>query len=154
FDQNGKCLDYFTKACKKLLGRNPGRENVVDLINYDDKETFKVWLNTLFEEPMPFEELLEFGPSSVPVSVSWNDPEFKYVGLEFFAMRNEENKIENIVMVATDKTKEFQAGKESETQQNYINMLSKVLKDKTSFVRFVGQFQRSMEEQLAKPDFD
>lgn len=144
FNRDGICHSKYTRACQDLFGRSPDGEDVSALINYEDRETFKTWINTLFEEPMPFQDLLPFGPQFVPASVPWTEETFKHIALEFFPMRNEE-KVENVVMVATDKTQEFKASKENEVQQSYINMLSKVLKDKDTFLRFVKQFNEVLQ---------
>ncbi|HXH76828.1 MAG TPA: ATP-binding protein [Bacteriovoracaceae bacterium] len=154
FDKDGICHSTYTKACTSLLGMSPDGMPVTNLINYEDTETFNSWISTLYDEPMPFEDLLPFGPQFIPVEASWKDESFKHVGLEFFAMRGDESKIENIVMVATDKTKEFQASKENEVQQSYIMMLSKVLKDKVNFTRFVSQYRIGLGENIGKKDVD
>ncbi len=49
-----------------------------------------------------------------------------------------------MVLVVTDKTREFRALKEVEAQQNLLNLMSKVLRDEASFIRFAGTFEEAL----------
>lgn len=162
FDRNGICMDLHTKACVKLIGVAPGGKSLGKLIHSPDQELLKDWIMNLFEEMIPFESLVELGQKFIPCNEHHSSPSFKHITLEFFPMRDDEEKVQNVVMVASDKTREYKAFKEVEAQQNYVKLVSKVLKDKISFMRFVNSFEESLisekikitaEESVNKEDF-
>lgn len=150
FDRKGICLNLYTKACENLLNAKPPGRNLGDLIKAENKELLNDWIANLFEEMIPFQSLVELGQKSIPTQVDYSSNNFKHVTLEFFPMRDEEEKVQNIVMVASDKTKEFKAYKEVEAQQNYVKLVTKVIKDKSNFLRFTNLFEVSLKEEIEK----
>lgn len=144
FDQNGKCLDLYTKACEKLIGTEPADKEVADLIKSEDKPLFNQWVQSLFEEMIPFESLVELGQRAIPCTEDYTSRNFKHVTLEFFPMRDDQNKVQNVIMVASDKTREFKANKEVEAQKNYVKLVAKVFKNKKEFLRFEETFKTSL----------
>lgn len=153
FDRNGRCQSFYSSACEKLLGEDPAGKNVVNLIRPDDESTFMEWVNGLFEEMLPFKNLAELGMKSLPMDKEFTDPGFKHVALEYFPMRDEQGKVVNVVLVATDKTKEIKAQRESEERKNYVAFIGKVVKNRKSFEDFaqlfldsLGSFSQTLEE--------
>lgn len=147
FNREGQCLELFTKASENLLGENPSHKDLATLLKVPDNNMFKEWVINLYDEMIPFESLLELGPKSIKSSVNFKDRDFKHITLEFFPMRNDQEKIDNIVLVATDKTKEFRAAKEIEEQKNYVKLVNKVIKDKNNFLRFISLFTESLKNE-------
>lgn len=144
FDREGTCLDLHTKACEKLIGMDPTGQPLAKLIKAEDESVFNIWVDNLFEEMIPFESLVELGQKSIPCNTDYKSSDFRHITLQFFPMRDDENLIKNVVMVASDETREFKAFKEVEAQQNFAKLVSKVLKDKNSFVRFLKLFEESL----------
>ncbi len=145
FNQEGRCFDTYTKACEKLLGTSPFRKNIKDILSPPDSKVFDDWIKSLYEELIPFQSLSKLGPQSITKGENYKALNFKHIGLEYFPMRDEENKVSNIVMVATDKTKEFKAGKELQEQKDHIKLVGKVIKNKKSFFDFMDDFEKSLE---------
>lgn len=150
FDRNGICLELHTKACIPLLGTNPTGKQLGKIIKSQDQELLKSWIENLFEELIPFESLVDLGQKSIPTKYQYTAPEFKHVTLEFFPMRDDEGKIQNVVMVASDKTTEFKANKEIESQKNYVRLVTKVLKDKVNFRRTMTMFDQALNQEKEK----
>lgn len=148
FDRSGHCLDLFTKACKKILGMEPANKKLKEILRPDDEAIFNDWVSNLFEEMIPFDSLAELGPKFIEPISDFKDKKFKHVTLEYFPMRNNEGKIENVVLVATDNTKEFKAQKQILEEQNFVKLISKVVKDKKMFNRFVEMFESSLKYEL------
>lgn len=150
FDKSGVCLDLYTKACEKLMGVNPSNKPLVEVVRPEDPGLFGDWVSNLFEEMIPFESIVELGPRSLPGSKDYKAFDFKHVTLDFFPMRSDEGKIENVVLVATDKTKEFKAQKQIIEEQNYVKLVTKVINDKRNFLRFIQLFETSLKEEADK----
>ena len=146
FQHDGVCSDLYTKACEKLLGTSPANKSLGPLIQATDENLMSTWIKSLFEEMIPFESLAELGPRSIPCIYEYKHKDFKHITLEFFPMRGDDQKIENVVMVATDKTREFKAKQQVIEEQNYVKLVTKVLKDKRNFLRFVDLFEKSLSE--------
>lgn len=146
FDQTGRCHDLYTNACEKLLGVNPSGKMLPNVIKSPNPDLTIQWVDTLFQEMIPFESMIELGQKSVPTTLSYEDDGFQHVELEFYPIRNEDEQIENVVLLATDKTKEFKSSKALEKQQAYVELVSKVVKDKNNFLRFYDLFTNSMKE--------
>lgn len=146
FDRSGTCLDLYTKACEKLLGLAPANKQLSTILKAEDKDLFGAWIGSLFEEMIPFESLVELGLKAVPGASDYRQKDFKHITLEFFPMRGEAGSIDNVVMVATDKTKEYKAQKQVIEEQNYVKLVTKVIKEKANFLRFVELFQNSFNE--------
>ncbi len=147
FGREGICLDLHTKACIDLIGENPADKKLADLIKAEDKNLLTDWIENLFEEMIPFESLVELGQKSIPCKEDYRSFNFKHVTLEFFPIRNDEGRVKNVVMVASDKTREFKAFKEVEAQQNYVKLVTKVLNDKIRFIRFADLFEESLKRE-------
>jgi two-component system chemotaxis sensor kinase CheA len=151
FGADGKVLPLYTTACEKLFGVSPKGKDLAQVVKAPDKKLFKDWVGNLFEEMIPFESMLELGMKHVPHTTDdYKDAKFSHVTLEYFPIRNAENQIDNVVLVATDETKEFRAAKQVEEQQNYVKLVTKVLGDKRGFMRFVGMFEDSMDQEINK----
>jgi two-component system chemotaxis sensor kinase CheA len=150
FDRSGLCLDLYTKACEKLMGINPSNRPLAEVVNPEDSDTFRDWVTNLFDEMIPFESIVELGPKSLSGTKDYKALNFKHVTLDFFPMRSEEGIIENVVMVATDKTREFKAQKQIVEEQNYVKLVTKVINDKKNFLRFIDLFETSLKEEAGK----
>jgi two-component system chemotaxis sensor kinase CheA len=146
FQRKGICSDLYTKACEKLLGSSPVNKPLAPLIKAPNENLISTWIDSLFEEMIPFESLVEIGPKSIPCDLEFKHKDFKHITLEFFSMRGDDEKIENVVMVATDKTREYRAQQQVIEEQRYVKFVTKVLKDKRNFLRFVDLFEKSMTE--------
>ncbi len=161
FDRSGSCLELYTRACENLLGVIPSKKKLSSILKAEDRELLDAWIGSLFDEMIPFESLVELGPKVAHGPSDYRQKDFKHVTLDFFPMRGEGGTIDNVVMLATDKTKEFKAQKQIIEEQNYVKLVTKVIKDKGNFLRFVDLFQESfkishikssLEENQAKND--
>lgn len=133
FDKNGICSNFYTRACEDILQVRPANKNVAEVLKVKENEmdTFKMWLSAIYGEQLPFDTIKELGPSLFPHTQD------KYVSLEYYPLRNESEKIENVVVVATDKTSEYQANKALEAEKKYAKMVIKLVANKKQFSQFL-----------------
>lgn len=136
FDKSGFCLDLYTKTCATMLGEVPKGKHLGNLIKAPNKEILNDWIENLFLEMIPFESLVELGVKAVPTDLTYDDSEFKHIALEYFPMRDQDKQIVNVVMVANDKTKEFVAEIELESERSHVKFVTKVMADKSNFISF------------------
>lgn len=136
-DSDGKCSDIYTKSCLDMLEVDPKGKHLAEILSLKDSkaEEINLWLNTLFQESLPFDSLKELGPMNFAHSKS------REIFLDFYPIRAEDNSIQNIVMVATDKTSELKAQAEMEREKKYSQMILKLVKNREQFTQFLSQLE-------------
>ena len=149
FGKDNVCHDVYTKACDSMFDVTPSGHKfnqVIGLGEGKETESFEKWSKNLFDEKLPFEHLTPLGPKSVQEGTDFNAFDFKYIGLQFFPMRNEEKKVENIVAVATNKTAEIQAQEAFKEQEAYVNMILKLVNNKKQFASYIEEFKSLVQD--------
>lgn len=154
FNILGKCLQTFTKPCIDFFKTSPAGKHIADLINPQDKNTFLEWMNALFQEPIPFKSLVELGPKYLPNETSQNDDEYKHISLNYYPMRDKNKKISNIVVVATDNTKEFKANQKIQEQKDFISFLGTAIPQQENYFSLVNTFFKNSEKYNQLSDQD
>jgi two-component system chemotaxis sensor kinase CheA len=141
FNRELVCNKIHTEATRNILGKEPSGlffYNLLDL-NEDDQSTMIDWAMVTFEELLPFESAATLAPPSRTWGKNVNDPDYKFVSLEYFPMRDGEGKISNIVAVSTDQTKEYQATEKAKESKAEVAMLVKILSNKKQFSSFIQE---------------
>lgn len=150
FDKDGKCTEVSSKACEVVLETNPAGKMIWDVLKLPPKkvEGFKKWMGTCFAEMLPFQDLAPLAPPHYPHSQK------KVISLEYFPLRGEQNKIEGIVVVASDITSLVEAKRQAETEREHSLMIIKLIKNKKEISGFVRESQNllgSLRKSLLKP---
>ncbi len=133
FDASGTCGSVYTKVCEDILEGVPLQRKAWEVLSVPPSEIpqFSKWMETVFAEPLPFDDLRGLGPNLFPHSKS------RYVVLDYFPIRRDTKKISEIVVVATDKTTEHQAQLDLETERHFAAMIVKFLKNREQFTQFL-----------------
>jgi two-component system, chemotaxis family, sensor kinase CheA len=142
FDENGLCWEIASKACEKVLECSPAGKQIWDVIKLPENEVrgFSRWLTTLYSELLPFEDLAPLGPAQFQHSQG------NHVKLDYYPIRSTENKIQAIVLVATDITSLVQAQEEAEKEKANSGFILKMFKQKRSFLSFFDECQKLVSE--------
>lgn len=145
FDKTKQCLDIFTKACESMFKKAPKGVEVPKLLglNSNEIEGFEKWSNVIFSNMMPFEAAKSLGPKNV-VRSRYGKEDFQFISLEYYPMVNEDDQLENVVVVATDKTIEVEAEEKFKEKDAYVSMILNIIKNKKAFYDFLDE----MEEML------
>jgi two-component system chemotaxis sensor kinase CheA len=142
FDQTMECHDVFTNACVNIFGMAPPHHTFTDVLGISDETeigNINQWSAILFSEMIPFESAVNLGPRTKIQGTDYTDPDFKYVQIDYYPMKDEESKIKSIVTVGTDKTLEFQAVEKKKENDQYVAMIIKILNNKTHFKSFCDE---------------
>lgn len=131
FGADGQCGEVFTRACNEILEKIPKGLKADAVLGTPADPTFAKWTETLFKEPLPFDDLKGLGPSIYPHSQN------RHVVLEYYPIR-QGKAISDVVVVATDKTAEREAQLALEEERQYAGMVVKYLKNKDQFIQFLG----------------
>lgn len=147
FDSAGHSGNVFTRACLDILETNPQGKNVADVLKIppEKRGEFEMWLQALFLETLPFEDLKPLGPTQFSHSKG------RFVTVDYYPIRKE-NKLKDIVMVATDKTAEHRAQIELEQERQRASMILKFVKNKDQFLGFLQAARGMIEKACAAAD--
>jgi two-component system chemotaxis sensor kinase CheA len=144
FDDELLCNPMFTKACEPIFGVSPFGKTIIDVLSVTDEgnaQNLRQWAKVLFSEMIPFESAIDLGPREKVTGNSYTDENYKYVNIDYYPMRDSDEKISNVVMIATDKTNEVQAREIAKEKESYVYMILKILNNKTQFESFVNEVE-------------
>lgn len=141
FNKDGLCGDIYTRACESILESNPQEKMIWEVLNLKEDEIphIKMWLQACFQENLPFESLKDLGPSDYRHSQGW------HISLDFYPIRDNDNKILQVVMVATDKTKQIEAERAMEVEKQNSLMMIKLVKNKDQFLDFLSSVEEKIQ---------
>lgn len=164
FDQELKCHPTHTNACETIFNSSPFGNSLPEILDIKDEheiQSLKQWTQILFSEMIPFESASALGPQQKITGTDFTDPNYKYVEINYYPMRDSEEKIVNVVMIATDKTREIQAMERAKEKDFYVSMVLKILTNKPQFESFINeveeifdQFENAYSIENAKIDFE
>ena len=149
FDAEGMCLPVSSKACKTVLEMDPKGKKIWEVFKIPENkvESFKKWMQTIFGEMLPFEDLAPLGPAHFPHSHDLK------VQLDYFPLRSEDQKLKAIVVVATDITDLVQAQKEAENEKARVQKILSVVQNKRQLRSFFLESEdwlRVLEKEVQK----
>ncbi len=148
FDRNGVCAPFYSKACLEVLNLSPGGQNIWDVLQIEKTkvESFKNWLFTIFSEMLPFDDLKPLGPDRIPNGG-------KSISLEYFPIRNADDKIEKIVCVGSDITDLVNAQNQAEQDRAKVQSILKMIQNRRELKMFLLETQTqvsNLDEEIAK----
>lgn len=142
FDREGVCSKFYTRACEDILETVPADKKIWEVLRLTDHdlETFQMWMKALYDEHLAFDSMKELGPQV------YRHTQGRHVKLDYFPLRDEQNKISHIVVVATDWTSEFLAQQALENEKKYARMIIKLVTSKRQFKQFVESVPAIVDE--------
>lgn len=147
FDRELKVLPTYSKAAEIILEKDLKETTMLNVLKEQDKDgNLQEFLGLVFEETFPFEDLID----EVPSKLHMHDD--KYVELDYYPVRDEEEKLKFVVSIATDKTTELKYQRELEQQSAFVQMALKATNDRKRFVGFISNTKQSVEKIIETPD--
>jgi two-component system chemotaxis sensor kinase CheA len=133
FNRLGHCGQIYTKACLDILESDPNGKTIDAVLSLrgDEKAQFDKWMAATFSQALPFTSMKELAPQFYEHSKG------KHIVLDYFPIEAEDGQLSNILLVATDKTSEFEANKALEKERHYARMIVKMVKNKGQFSDFL-----------------
>jgi two-component system chemotaxis sensor kinase CheA len=143
-NREGQVHSFATKSCENLFGKDVIGSNFPDLIpksGPDHDDTLYKWIDVVFAEMLPFYSSKGLGPKEVSHGKITKD-DYKHIKLNYFAMRNKEEELSNIVVVATEDTAEMKTKALFDEQKDKVDMILTILSRKDAFLRFVKESKK------------
>lgn len=141
FDENGVCSNIYTRACETVLEKIPAGQHITQVLNLTggDESQFKDWMRAVFADSLPFESLKDLAPQL------YRHSQDHHITLDYFAIRSDSGTISNLVVVATDKTNEFEASHALERERQFAKMVMKLVTNRRQFGQFLDTIDRYLE---------
>lgn len=141
FDEDGTVLPVYSKASISMFDSVPQDKFVGDLLQIPEKEkeSFRDFCNQLADEPIPFKDLVEMAPKKI---ISKDQ---RQIFLEYHPIREQNGQITGTVVVSTDKTEEVIALEQADLKNKYVQMIVKILGNRTRFLSFLSDYGNTLE---------
>jgi two-component system chemotaxis sensor kinase CheA len=141
FNAQGICMAGASRASELIFKINPVGKQIADVLQLkaSDEAVFKQWIEMLFSEPLPFNELLDIGIKNLVINE-------RFIEMSYSPLRGEDGKITAVAMSAYDKTSENEAKRLAKKNQEMANMFVKVSKNKDSFKMFIKETRHMIAE--------
>lgn len=148
FSRDGVCLPIYSRVCQEILETKPAGQPIEEVLRVPAYESnnFRLWRETLFNEPIPFEDLAPLGPTLFAHSQNWR------VELEYFPLRDEHNTLAGAVVVASNKTEEFKAREEAERERKQVELILKIVRSKRQILAFRAEAERLLTQLACELD--
>lgn len=151
FNEEGICSPVHSKACFTLLETEPAGKHIADVLKVPENERKNIldWINMLFSKKvaLSFEELAGIAPSSCQHS------DGLFIKLSYKPLVDAEGKLKNVLVIATDATKEQQAKERLMENESKAMRTLRIARNRNYFLRFVNQFREIfMESDLLDDD--
>ena len=137
-DSSGVCLPVYSKACDELLEASPGGKPLSEVLKVPASEAgdFNDWVRALFMDQVFFEDMAAFGPKEFKHSQN------RVISLEYKPLRDASGQLQNVVLVATDKTGETLAKQEFAREQEFSRMVTKLVRNRAEFSRYLREIEK------------
>tara|TARA_Y100001954_G_scaffold157541_1_gene167304 strand:- start:298 stop:2469 length:2172 start_codon:yes stop_codon:yes gene_type:complete len=129
FNEEGLIQDGATLASKNIFQCEPEGKSIDDVLrlNEEEKENFKNWRKNVWKGVISFKDLLALAPSH------FNKIEKQIVQLEFRAIY-ENKRVNKVICVASDKTKEAELLKKIEIDREDVQFIKLCLSRPLEFI--------------------
>jgi two-component system chemotaxis sensor kinase CheA len=153
FDKDGNCLDVYSKACLSIVEIVPAGKKIWEVLHLDPKQVIGLqkWLTTLFAEMLPFEDLAPLGPQK------YDHSEGRHIQLQYYPLKEQDNTISAVVVVATDITNLVQAQIDAERERTHAKMILALIKNRRPLSNFIRETQvilNELQKALSEDEFD
>lgn len=148
-DDKANCSPFYTKACLELFKSEPEGKNYFDLLKIQDPkklDTLNRWVGNLYSEKIPFESLADLGPKVFGSDKEIGEPGFKHIALEYFPMRRKSESVENVLVVATDKTNEVIAEEKFKREREESERMIFIQENRRQFISFLRDTEALAED--------
>ncbi len=135
FGEDLLCLPFYTKASIQIFRISPEGKRIDELLKLSEKEKekFLKWTQIVFKKMIPFRDAKNLAIRSVEFDREEGDEKKERYSLEFFPIGKDPNAFKHLILLASDKTKEYLGEKKLKEKESYVHMVEFLLEDKDRF---------------------
>ena len=136
-DANGTILPGCSQEAKRMFGENIEGKTLATILNYNDKaaESLNSWVNLVFKDMMDFQHVKPLGPSF------YEKPSGEYIQLDFNLIRDDNGKIDRLIIKGTDKTENKNLEKLAEEEAGFAKSVMLIVKNAHEFNIFINSIR-------------
>ncbi|MBF0300228.1 MAG: Hpt domain-containing protein [Oligoflexia bacterium] len=145
----GKVQEGFSKSVGEIYGCEPLGQDFFEMTRLptNEKDKLREWVGFVFDEMLSFDDLK-------PLAIKGLNLKERYISLDYYPIKNNTSKIEKIIIISTDKTVEKMLEEKTKEEENFVQLILAVVKDRTGFFDFINETKKLLETlsmQLSKP---
>ncbi|MBV6633558.1 MAG: Hpt domain-containing protein [Alphaproteobacteria bacterium] len=138
FDNLGICSDVYSATCVSMFGQSPAHRHICEVLGLDDSErsTVENLLDVVFTDTtaMSFDDLMDLMPSEY-------SEQGRNVTLSYRPVRDSQDAMRAIVMVAIDRTDELNAMEKIIEKEQEASKIIRISQNRNSFIRLVNNLR-------------
>lgn len=129
FDENGLCLDIWSKACIRTVESMPAGKYIWDVLKLTQEKTesFKQWIQLVFSEFFQFESTVNLAPARFEHSQK------KTITLNYYPICDSQDEILYIILVSTDISDLIVAKEKAHQEELQVQKILHLVKHKREF---------------------
>lgn len=158
FDNKGVCGEIYSQACLVLLDtKQVAGVDVMSILRIepDKRDEFMEWLGILFQpdHALSFDDAVRFLPDIIPRQ------DDRAVLITYRPVRDKENRLMRIVLIATDHTEEKEAQKRADAERQFAAMICAIFAERQNFMLTMGEMKELIDSlsdinlSLFEPEF-
>jgi two-component system, chemotaxis family, sensor kinase CheA len=129
-DREGACVLRSTGLDQEYPDLFHPGDRIWDILK-EPQESFEPWWQTLFDGPIPFEDLISLAPPNL------RSPDGQLLVLDYHPLRNGNNSFRQIIILITNQTKESEQQQKIQKEKDYSDMLVRLIKNKPQLLSFI-----------------
>lgn len=135
FSKDGICDPVYSKACEIFFHKSPAGTHMAELLklNKKQKKEFDEWLGLVFSSnhAIGFEDMACFAPKE------YNHFKGRYVTLDYKPLYDNDNRLEKVVVIASDETDRVNAENLAMQHQKEAEILINASRNRMHFIGFM-----------------
>ncbi len=139
-DEKGAILPGCSLAAKKMFGENIEGNTIFNVFQYNPKaeESLSSWLKLIFKDVMDFSNVKPLGPSF------YEKPNGMYIKLDYNIIRNEDGKVDRLLIKGSDDTEKRRLGKIAEEETSFAKSALLIVKNVYEFKLLTENIRKSI----------
>jgi two-component system chemotaxis sensor kinase CheA len=133
-DLSGDCLEGHSKMAEIIFEMPLKKTKLWNVLRIPETEVAqtKKWLEISFQELLPFNEMVDLMPGLINVNG-------KKIGLDYYPMRDSNEKIQSIILLARDKSIEFKATQDAKEKTELVARILRYLKSAQNYKTYIDE---------------
>ena len=134
-DRKGIIQEGATQITKEFFKTDPEGKKLSEVLQLKDeqKDVFNKWVENIWRGVLSFKDLRPLGPQF------FHGENGEYIDLDYKAIYGDKKKIDRVICVATDKTKEIELSKQLEIDKQEAFFITTCLQDPVEFVDLLDE---------------
>jgi two-component system, chemotaxis family, sensor kinase CheA len=142
YDKDGQCLPVFSKVCARILEGEPTGRSITEVLGLAgaQAEDFTSWGQAVFDQLLDFEDMIPLALHHLRNKAG------REIGLDYYPLLGADERLNGIVVVATDRTNEMAALRKAEEERTLVNKVTQVARNREAFRLFISEAKRLLSE--------